>query len=319
MRSASARGVAKMYIYEALAFALSAPLIGSGRSYSADTAEDWREQLQQWRAENSTALTAPDGPLSLVGLELLKPGDNSVGAALDNDIRLPSAGKAHVAVIRVEGDNIQLKSPRGGFPSELAVDGRAPREQAIVFDGSAPTKFTVGTLTFFVIRRGESNLLRIKDTLAPTLLNFKGQLWYPPDAHYRIESEWVPLAQPKAETIHSIIGTSTKIWVPGFAKFTLHGETVELEPLTQEDRKTLLFVIRDETSGDTTFANARFLYTGPPDHGLSAPGKLVLDFNRLENPPCAYTPYSTCPLPPESNRLKISIFAGALRYAPSSE
>jgi uncharacterized protein len=308
-----------MHIYEPLAFALSVSLIGSNRSYAADAGQDWRDQLEQWRAENATALSAPDGPLSLVGLELLKPGDNSVGAALDNNIRLPGAGNAHLAVIRVEGDNIQLKSPGGGFPSELSVDGHAPREQAIVFDGPAPNKFTVGTLTFFVIRRGENNLLRIKDTQAPTLLNFKGARWYPPDPNYRIESEWVPLAQPKTETIHSIIGTSTETLVPGFAKFTLHGKTVELDPLTQEDGKTLLFVIRDKTSGDTTFANARFLYTGPPDHGLSAPGKLVLDFNRLENPPCAYTPYSTCPLPPESNRLKIPIFAGALSYAPSSE
>jgi uncharacterized protein len=168
------------------------------------------------------------------------------------------------------------------LPSELSVDGHAPREQAIVFDGPAPTKFTVGTLTFFVIRRGESNLLRIKDTQAPALLNFKGSRWYPPDPDYRIESEWVPLAQPKTETIHSIIGTSTKTLLPGFAEFTLHGETVELDPLIQEDGKTLLFVIRDRTSGDTTFANARFLYAGPPDRGLAAPGKLVLDFNRLE-------------------------------------
>jgi uncharacterized protein len=302
-----------MHIYDALAFALPVFLIGSGRSYAADAAEDWREQLELWRAENTAALSAPDGPLSLVGLELLRPGDNSVGTAPDDTIRVPGRGNAQFATIRVEGNHIQLKPPRGGFPSELAVDGHAPREQAIIFDGPASTRFTAGTLTFFVIRRGERNLLRIRDTQAPTLLNFKGLRWYPPDSHYRIESEWVP--QPKAETIDSIIGTSTRIQVPGFAKFALHGETVELEPLTQEDGKTLLFVVRDKTSGDTTYANARFLYTGLPDHGLHAPGKLVLDFNRLENPPCAYTPYSTCPLPPESNRLKIPIFAGALRYA----
>jgi uncharacterized protein (DUF1684 family) len=303
-----------MPLYETRTSAASTYSIGMDASYNSAGFEDWRREIQQWHTLNSAALTAPDGPLSLVGLALLKPGDNSVGTAPDSDIRLSGFGNTHLAIIRVKRNSIELISPKGGFPPEFAVNGRFPSEQIIRVEGNAPTKFTAGTLTFFVIRRQERYLLRIKDTQSPTRLNFKGSRWYEPDAGYRIEAEWIPSPQP--ETIHSIIGTSTQTVIHGVARFTLHAETFELKPLTEQDGKILLFVVRDKTSGDTTFANGRFLYTGLPDRGLYGPGKLMMDFNRLENPPCAYTPYATCPLPPESNRMEIPIFAGALRYYP---
>jgi hypothetical protein len=103
---------------------------------------------------------------------------------------------------------------------------------------------------------------------------------------------------------------------PGLAEFTLDGKTVQIEPVLEEpNAKQLFFILRDATSHTTTYQSARFLYADFPDHGLDKPGTLVLDFNRLQNPPCAYTPYATCPLPPYINRLAISIPAGEQRYS----
>jgi hypothetical protein len=276
----------------------------------------WNDQLTSWRAEHAATLSAPDGWLTLVGLEWLKPGDNSFGTAADDRIRLQGKPNLHFGIIHVEQGKLQLRAPEGGFPSDLRVDGKAATEQAIVVDGPNPTKFTAGTLTFYVIHRGDQEALRIKDSNAPTRVNFRGLHWYAVDPTYRIEAEWVPLARPKQVTIESVLGTTTTGIVPGYAKFKLHGQDIELQPVVQKlDVKTLLFVIRDTTSGKETYAAARFLHTDLPDHGLGTPGKITLDFNRLENPPCAFTPYATCPLPPESNRLKVAINAGELRYS----
>ena len=102
---------------------------------------------------------------------------------------------------------------------------------------------------------------------------------------------------------------------PGLAEFTLDGKTIQIEPVLEDpNAKELFFILRDATSHTTTYQAARFLYSGFPDHGLDQPGTVVLDFNRLQNPPCAYTPYATCPLPPYVNRLAISIPAGEERY-----
>src|ERR1700735_4642973 len=297
-------------------FAIALVVLASGGVMTAlGTDTDWKGQLEQWRVQHAEGLRAPDGWLTLVGLAWWKPGDNIFGTAADSSIRLQSSGNAHFGVLRIEPNGIQLKAPAGGFPAELHVDGQSAKEQSVVVDGANPTKFSAGTLTFFVIRRGDQLALRIKDSEAPTRTGFHGLRWYAPDPVYRIDADWVPFAEPKERTILNVVGIATKGLVPGVARFTLHGQTIELEPVVQNlNTKNLMFVIRDATSGKTTYADARFLHTGLPDHGLTSPGKLVLDFNRLENPPCAYTPYATCPLPPERNRLKGGIAAGELIY-----
>lgn len=102
---------------------------------------------------------------------------------------------------------------------------------------------------------------------------------------------------------------------PGVAEFKLDGQAMRLEPVVEAGQEgTLFFILRDVTSQITTYGKARYLHTGLPDHGLKQPGLLTLDFNRLENPPCAYTTYATCPLPPEQNQLGIALEAGEQLY-----
>jgi hypothetical protein len=297
------------------AMAAFALLAGFGSSHAIGQDEAWRVQQEQWRTQHAAELSAADGWLTVVGFEWLKPGDNSIGAAPDNSIHLQGSGSAHIGIIHVGASGLELKAPADGFPAELRVDGQPAHEQSIVVDNRTPTKLTAGTLTLFVIRRGDGNALRIKDSQAPARLNFKGLQWYPLDPSYRIEAEWVPYPEPKPAHIVTVIGTTENGIVTGVAKFTLGGQQVELQSVVQSlDAKNLLFVIRDATSGKTTYAASRFLHTSLPDHGLLKPGKILLDFNRLENPPCAFTAYATCPLPPESNRLKVAILAGELRF-----
>jgi uncharacterized protein (DUF1684 family) len=279
-----------------------------GHSALSADAGQWKQDLETWRAKRATGLQAPDGWFSLVGLEWLQPGKNTVGAATDNRIHLPGSSVAHVAILELDGATVQLLPPAGDFPAGLTVDGKPAQAGKLTEDNT----IRIGTLTLIVIHRGERFGLRIKDAQAPTRLQFHGLNWYAPDAKYRVQAKWVPYTPPHDVVIPTIIGTTMKDKVPGEAEFILDGRKIRLEP-TVEDGK-LFFVLRDTTSRTTTYGASRFLYTGLPDRGLDKPGEITLDFNRLQNPPCAYTAYATCPLPFEQNRLSVAIPAGEKRY-----
>jgi hypothetical protein len=168
-----------------------------------------------------------------------------------------------------------------------------------------------------VLPRGDRYALRIKDANAATRTAFRGLHWYAPDLHYTVEAKWIPSNPPRHLKIPTVIGTTLDLPSPGIAEFTLDGKTLRLQPVLESPNDTTLFLIlRDATSQINTYQAGRFLRTNFPDHGLTQPGTLVLDFNQLYNPPCAYTPYATCPLPPDQNRLPIALSAGEQRYTP---
>jgi uncharacterized protein len=281
---------------------------------TADT--QWKSDLLQWRAHRAETLTAPDGWFTLVGLEWLQPGLNTFGAAADNHIHLHAPVDAHLGVLELKGSDVQLIAPARGFPASLLMNGAPAHAGKINTDGSNPTVLKAGTLTLLVIHRGDRFALRVKDSQAPTRVNFHGLHWYAPDPHYRIEAKWIPFSSVHEESIPTIIGTTEKMPAPGIAEFTIDGQTLQLEPVIEEPGdKRLFFILRDTTSRATTYGAARFLYTDFPDNGLEKPGHSVLDFNRLQNPPCAYTPYATCPLPLQKNRLAVALPVGEQRYS----
>ena len=279
----------------------------------------WQADLLSWRAAHAKDLLKPDGWLSLVGLEWLEPGDNPVGSAPDNRIRLKS-GPAYLAVLHLEKDLVTLNPPASGFPRELLVEGRPATRQTLRTDGNndkVSPHLTVGTLNMYVIRRQERFALRVKDSQSPSITGFHGLRWYAPDPNYRVTAKWIPYTPPKTITLDTLVGTKYDQPVPGGAEFTLGAKSFRLEPVLEDPlREELFFILRDTTSKTTTYGACRFLYTGFPSNGLARTGELVLDFNRLENPPCAYTPYATCPLPPPINRLSVALPAGEQRYHP---
>lgn len=278
---------------------------------------EWLHKVDAWRAQREKELSAPDGWLTLIGLDWLKPGVNSFGTAPDNVIKIGAKqAPAHFGLLTVSGTNVQLLAPGGGFPADFQVDGRPAREGTLNFNEAKPSTMTWHGLTMVILPRGGRYALRIKDADSPTRTQFHGLHWYAPDPRFRIQAKWIPYAPPHVEKIPTIIGTTLNLPAPGVAEFMLDGKTLRLEPVFEGgERDRLFFILRDLTSRTTTYEAARFLHTGLPSNGVAAPGTLTLDFNELYNPPCAYTPYATCPLPPEQNRLSVAIEAGEQRYS----
>lgn len=302
--------LAKWFVLAVLCIALIFPASAQNGS--------WQRDLASWRTEHVKELLKPDGWLSLAGLEWLQPGDNALGAAPDNKIHLSAGNAEHLAVLRLENDTVTLLSPPGGFPPELLLDGAPAKSQTLLvvpLKDKLSQHLTIGTLNMYVVRREGRFALRIKDSRSSPLTGFHGLNWYDPNAKYRVTAKWIPYNPPKTVTLATLIGTTYDQPVPGAAEFNLAGNTYRLEPVLEDpEQPKLFFILRDTTSTTTTYGACRFLYTGLPTRGLDKPGQLVLDFNHLENPPCAYTAFATCPLPPPGNRLAIPLPVGEKRY-----
>lgn len=288
------------------------------------------QELAAWRAQRESEISAPDGWLTLAGLEWLKPGLNSIGSAADNQLHLPQSAPAHLGLITVIGGSsdphapkakqtapptIQLLAPSGGFPAGLTVDGKPAREGSLTVSDTNASLIALNGLSMVVLQRGDRYVLRIKDAGSPARSAFRGLNWYAPDARYRVTARWIPFKPPLIEEISTVIGTTLKLPAPGLAMFLIDGKVEHLEPVLEDPQgKTLFFILRDSTSKTTTYGGGRFLHASFPDRGLNEPGSITLDFNRLENPPCAYTNFATCPLPPQQNQLDVAIEAGEKRY-----
>ncbi|HKR75280.1 MAG TPA: DUF1684 domain-containing protein [Rhodanobacter sp.] len=295
---------------------LIALISGVATVSAAETPSTYPHEIQQWRAARVARLTAPDGWLSLIGLEWLHEGANRVGSAADNDIVL-KAGPAHLGTVTLAADgaaSIALAKDGGA-----TVDGKSVAEAVLVDDmhaaaGAAPTTVRFGNANFYVIERDGRKALRVKDTDAEARRDFSGIDYFPIDPSWRIEADWVPFVPAHELEIGTAIGTIDKVSVPGKAVFQRDGHTFELLPYQEEPGGELFFVLADRTSGRETYGAARFLYAALPAGGIDKPGKVVLDFNKAYNPPCAFTPFATCPLAPPENRLDLAVTAGEKKY-----
>jgi uncharacterized protein (DUF1684 family) len=280
-----------------------------------DKDTQWIQSLNTWRAQRASEIDAPDGWLTLVGLEWLQPGSNAVGAAADNQIRLHGAAPDHLGLIVVNPDNVRLQASPQGFPADLQIDGKPAIPGPLNTTGPKPSIITWHSLTLQVLNRGGRYTLRVKDSAAPARASFHGLQWFPPDPRLRVQAQWIPYTPAHVEKIPTATGATLDLPSPGAAEFTLDGKQIRLEPVIEDPRgNVLFFILRDQTRYDSTYETARYLHTGLPDHGLDQPGTLTLDFNRLENPPCAYSTFASCPLPPMDNRLLIQLQAGEKRY-----
>ena len=295
---------------------LLALISGVATVSAAETPSTYAHEIEQWRAARVARLTAPDGWLSLIGLEWLHEGANHVGSAADNDIVL-KAGPAHLGTVTLAADgaaSIALAKDSGA-----TVDGKSVAEAVLVDDmhataGAAPTTVRFGNASFYVIERDGRKALRVKDADAEARRDFAGIDYFPVDPSWRIEADWVPFVPAHDLEIGTAIGTIDKVSVPGKAVFRRDGHTFELLPYQEEPGGELFFVIADRTSGKETYGAARFFYAALPKGGLAQPGKVELDFNKAYNPPCAFTPFATCPLAPPENRLDVAVAAGEKKY-----
>ncbi|MCU1327861.1 MAG: hypothetical protein JWN34_3231 [Bryobacterales bacterium] len=247
--------------------------------------------LQQWRAVREEKLKAPTSWLAVAGLFWLHEGENKVGSDPLSDVVLPASAPKHAGVLVRHGEKAQWKPVSGAV---LLLDEKSPPA-------------TLGTITMTPIVRGPKVGIRLKDPDADTRKHFTGLKWYPAAPQFHLQAKWVPYDSGHTIPITNVLGMTTQEPAPGYAEFTIAGKQYKLEPVTEEDH--LMFIFKDETSTSTTYGAGRFLYAPMPVRGV-----VDLDFNKAENPPCAFTAFATCPLPPKQNMLKVSISAGELRY-----
>ncbi|MDP2136353.1 MAG: DUF1684 domain-containing protein [Candidatus Didemnitutus sp.] len=274
-------------------------------------ADEFTESLETWRAERVTRLTAPDGWLSLIGLHWLQPGENTVGSAEDASIRL-GTGPAYLGTVELTtaGEVLFTAAP-GAMASVARGTLRNAKTETfeLNYKEGRPSVVSAHSLSFFVIQRGDKLGLRVRDAESDRRRNFVGIDYFKADPSWRIEAQWVAFPTPREIPITNILGQSSPAKVPGKAVFTRDGQTFELLPVAESADEELFFIIGDATSGEETYGAARFVYAAPPRDG-----KVILDFNRALNPPCAFTPFATCPLPPKENRLPIRVTAGEKNY-----
>jgi len=271
--------------------------------------ESYEAELAEWQAQREARLAAPDGWLSLIGLHFLSEGEQWVGTAEGSDIVI-AAGPPSLGVIDFQPSGIIMLRVTPG--AGVRVDGREVLSAELIPQGRGPrgqmTTVSCGSMTFYVIVRGGRMALRVQDTAAPRRMAFAGVERFPTDESWRVEAQWEAFPVPREVTITNTLGQESRALVMGRAVFEHEGRRLELLPLQETLGEPLFFIIADETSGRETYGAARFVYADPPDEE----DRLIIDFNKAINPPCAFTPYATCPLPPSENVLPIAVRAGEL-------
>jgi uncharacterized protein len=240
--------------------------------------------------------------LVLAGLFWLKPGTNTFGSASDNVIILPS-GPPHAGTFTLLNNDVSVDLQPG---VDAKIGGQLQRTSKLQADITGnPTVIELGSLRMHVIQRGKRIGIRVKDLDSASARNYAGPIFFPLDMTYRVTGTFVPSDGKKTVDVPNVLGDITPTPIAGEVHFTVNGQALTLTALSGDPSKGLSFVINDLTSKTDTYPGGRFLDTDPV-----VDGKVVLDFNRAYNPPCAVTPYATCPLAPKENRLAVSIPAG---------
>jgi hypothetical protein len=264
----------------------------------------YKAGIEQWRKEREANLRKDNGWLSVAGLFWLKNGENRVGTAALNEIELPpQSAPARVGSFLFRNGKTVFTAASG---VDVRVAGKPVRALEMKPDVPGPADvLTIGALSMFVIERGGRYAIRLRDNNSSFRKQFSGLHWFNVDEAWRIRAKWVAYNAPHKIGVLDILGITEMAICPGYAAFTVAGKEYRLEPTDEGGQ--LFFVFRDLTAGKETYPSGRFLDAAAPHDGY-----VILDFNKAYNPPCAFTPYATCPLPLPQNRLQVRIPAGEL-------
>ncbi len=291
------------------AAACAALLAACGRHAPQVDPVAYQKDVDTWRAGRMNRLTGPDGWTTLVGLYWFKDGTNTFGTAAGNDLVLTS-GKfpAKAGTFTLDKGSVSFTAaPGAGIQSE----GKPVTTLKLGTDADPKTTtLTYGSVSFFAIQRGPRFGLRVKDSQADARVHFKGLEHFPLDQQWRFEARFVPYTPMKKIPIINILGMEEDMNSPGALVFDRDGQEYRLDAVIEDGETDYFVMFADQTNGKTTYGAGRFLYASSPVDGVT-----VLDFNKSYNPPCAFSHYATCPLPPQQNKLPLAITAGELKYA----
>ncbi len=272
-------------------------------AYAADTRE--------WRVKRLDAIAGPDGWSTVAGLFWLDSARYTIGSSATATIRLPSDHTPPTLGTLTRTDSlVRFVAARG---AQAQIDS-TPVDSAVLHADKAatPTVLRAGTVTYRVIERGGRLALRVKDSAYVLRREFKGLEYFPLDTALRVQAKLVPHPTPRTVRILNVIGQTEEYRSPGTLEFRVAGKPYRITATFEGTDTTQYFLIfRDETSRDATYPAGRFMYTLPADRD----GYTILDFNRAYNPPCAFTAFATCPLPPAENVVPVALLAGEKRYA----
>jgi uncharacterized protein (DUF1684 family) len=271
------------------------------------TNAEYRAEIESWHAEHLARLSSEDGWLTLVGLYPLQAGANRIGSSDRVEVQLGSKAPPYIGTVTVAADSVFVEIADRIPVRVRGQDQASPVSRMTLATDAAgtPTVLELGSISFFVIERGDRKYLRVKDSESQTRRSFTGIERFPVSERWRVMATLEAYDPPETISVPNVLGQATAEPSPGCLVFELGGQTCRLAAMTGHEG-SLFIVFGDQTNGNSTYDGGRFLSTAPPQ----PEGTVVLDFNKAINPPCAFTPYATCPLPPQGNVLDVAVQAG---------
>jgi uncharacterized protein (DUF1684 family) len=295
----------------AMALALSLAGCGrSGQSVRADTSDPYLADIAKFREAREAALKTDTGWLTIAGLFFLTKPETTFGSDVANDIVLPAGAPPRAGTFTLRDGKVSVRAVPG---VSFVLNGKSITGAELKSDGSGPPdRIELQDLALWVHESGERLAIRLRDRNNRLRREFTGLKWYAVKQAYRVDAEYLPFETAKTMQIPNILGDIDTMVSPGTVAFSLDGQRLQMVAIVDPDHpKELWFIFRDLTTGKETDPAARFLYTPMPENG-----KVTLDFNRAQNPPCAYNAFATCPLPPPENRMPVRVEAGERIYEP---
>ncbi len=259
-----------------------------------------KENWEKWTLEREKRMGSPDGWMSLAGLYWLNEGNNTIGSDKNNQQRFPKKTPAFIGNVVVKGDTvtIEVKDPKVLVNGQKTIFARLSVKDR--------TRVTFGSFTFFIIKREKGYAIRLRDNQNPALKTFQGLDFYPYNPEWVKSARLIKNQKPKKLMIQTVYGTFRHEKSAGWIEFSHNGETYRLQAVDSGPKEPLFIMFTDGTSEKETYGAGRYIDIPRADDN----GNTVIDFNYAYNPPCAFTHFATCPLPPRSNKLKIEIKAG---------
>ncbi len=271
--------------------------------------EEYRAELDRWHHKRLERLTAPEGWLSLAGLYWLKEGENTFGFGSGYDIVFPD-GNDHLTLGSFYLHNGKV-TVRLNPAAKVWVDSQLVLQTDLQSDETDhPTRMEFGRYLWYLIKRGERYGIRLKDRQSPNIKSFKGIERFPVDPKWHIDAQFIPYDSIRVVHVPTVLGTQASSKSPGELEFYFKDQKYRLQALADSVNEPFFIIFADETNGQETYGAGRFLVVAPPD----AQGHTFIDFNKAYNPPCAFTEFATCPLPPKENYLPFKVLAGEKAY-----